>query len=245
MRRFWFLSILFLGAIAVPALADPVPGEDVAACHVRDGDAQTRLDACERVISDGKSAPKDLALAYAIRGDGLFKKRNLDKAVEAYSKAIELDPDAPGFYNARGWSYESMGKDDQAIADYNVALQKRRNFALAYNNRGTVFLRRGALQSALDDFNAALKYNDKLYYAHQNRGRVSMLEAYFEMKLGVLRSLLDDGMRPRLYAPSESTYPLRRCDLLSADRGGTRGAGDDAVHAQFGTRLRRDSASLA
>ena len=36
------------------------------------------------------------------------------------------------------------------------------------------------------------------------RGRVSMLEAYFEMKLGVLRSLLDDGMRPRLAISSDA-----------------------------------------
>jgi tetratricopeptide (TPR) repeat protein len=178
----WFrlLPFLLVWAISVPAFAGPGSADDVAACHAREGDAQSRQDACERVIADGNSAPKEVAYAYAVRGDGLAKKRNHEKAIEAYNKAIELYPDFPGVFNARGWSYESMGKDDEAIADYDLALQKRPNFALAYNNRGTVFLRRGALQSALDDFNAALKYNDKLYYPHQNRGRVLLLNKDYD-----------------------------------------------------------------
>ena len=100
----------------------------------------------------------------AIRGDALFKKRNHDKAIEAYSKGIELDPDNVGFLNARGWAYENKGKDDLAMADYNLALQKRPNFPSPYNNRGTIYLRKGALHSALDDFNAAMRIKHEMYH---------------------------------------------------------------------------------
>jgi tetratricopeptide (TPR) repeat protein len=180
MWRSLFFSLVILGWIAGPALAEPQFGDDAATCRERQPDAQARQDACERVIADGKAAPKDIALAYAIRGDALFKKRNLDKAIEAYGKAIELDPDSVGFLNARGWAYEMSGKDDQAIADYDLALQKRPNFAFAYNNRGTVYLRRGALQSALDDFNAALKIKGDMFFAHNNRGRVLAMNKDFD-----------------------------------------------------------------
>jgi tetratricopeptide (TPR) repeat protein len=180
MWRSLCFPLVILGWIAGPALAEPQLGDDAATCRDRQPDAQTRQDACERVIADGKAAPKDMALAYAIRGDALFKKRNLDKAIEAYSKAIELDPDSVGFLNARGWAYEGSGKDDLAIADYNLALQKRPNFAAAYNNRGTVYLRRGALQSALDDFNAALRIKNDMYFAHTNRGRVLAMNRDFD-----------------------------------------------------------------
>jgi tetratricopeptide (TPR) repeat protein len=160
------LSLVLFGWIAAPALADPQSGDDVAACRSRDGELQARQDACERVIADAKATPKDMAVAYAVRGDAFFKKRNLDKAIESYGKGIELDPDNAGLLNGRGWSYERKGKDDLAIADYNLALQKRPNFAAVYNNRGTLHLRHGALQSALDDFNAALRIKGDMYSAH-------------------------------------------------------------------------------
>jgi tetratricopeptide (TPR) repeat protein len=180
MWRSLCLSLVLLGWIAGPASAEPQLGDDVATCRARDGDAQARLDACERVIADAKAAPKDMAVAYAIRGNTLYTKRALDKAIDAYDKAVELDPDNVAILNARGWAYEMTGKDDQAIADYNLALQKRPNFAIAYNNRGTVYLRRGALQSALDDFNAALRLKNDMYFAHNNRGRVLAMNKDFD-----------------------------------------------------------------
>ena len=180
MWRSLCLSLVALGWLAVPALADPAPADDVATCRTRQDDPKTREDACERLIADGKAAPKDLAVAYAVRGDALFKKRNLDKAIEAYSKGIELDPDHAGLLNGRGWAHESKGEDDLALADYNLALRKRSNFPMAYNNRGTLHLRQGALQSALDDFDAALKIKGDLYHPHLNRGRVLLLNRDYE-----------------------------------------------------------------
>ncbi len=180
MWRSLCLSLVLLGGIAGSALAEPQLGDDAATCRERQGDAQARQDACERVIADGKAAPKDMALAWGVRGNTLFTKHAFDKAIDAYSKGIELDPDNVAILNVRGWSYMITGKDDLAIADYNLALQKRSNFAVAYNNRGLVYLRRGALQSALDDFNAALRIKSDLYPAHNNRGRVLAMNKDFD-----------------------------------------------------------------
>ena len=121
MLRALSLSVLLLLSIALPAIAGAELGDDVAVCREKGSDPKARQDACERLITDNKAAGKDLALAYAIRGNTLFDKRNTDKAIEAYSKAIELDPDNVGFLNARGWAYERRGKDDEAVADYNLA----------------------------------------------------------------------------------------------------------------------------
>jgi len=156
-----FLSIA--SASVTQAVAGLLLGDDVATCRERQGDAQVRLNACERLIASGRAAPKDLALALAVRGDGLAQKRDYDKAIAAYSLAIAADPENVRIIDARGVAYERKGEDDLAMADYQLALQKRPNFALAYNNRGTLFLRKGALQSALDDFNTALKYAPAQY----------------------------------------------------------------------------------
>jgi len=179
MPRTLILSIFVLLSTAVPSIAGPQLGDDVAACLERQGDPKTRQDACERVIADGKANGKDLAIAYAVRGNTLFQKHNNDKAIEAFSKAIELDPDNNGLLNARGWAHERKGQDDLAMADYNLALLKNPSFAIVYNNRGTLYLRKAALQSALNDFNAALKLQPDMYFAHTNRGRVLLINKDF------------------------------------------------------------------
>ena len=171
--------VLFLGQ----AVAGPLLGDDVATCRERQTDFKARLDACERIIAAGQVKGKDLAVALAVRGEGFSQKRDYDKALAAFSSAVEADPENIRIVNGRGWTYERKGQDDLAMADYNLALQKQPNFALAYNNRGTLFLRKGALQSALDDFNAALKYAPSMYFAHANRGRVLALNKEFDAAL--------------------------------------------------------------
>jgi tetratricopeptide (TPR) repeat protein len=173
------ILVLFLGQ----AVAGPLLGDDVATCRERQTDFKARLDACERIIATGQVKGKDLAVALAVRGEGLSQKRDYDKALAAFSSAVEADPENIRIVNGRGWTYERKGEDDLAMADYNLALQKQPNFALAYNNRGTLFLRKGALQSALDDFNAALKYAPSMYFAHANRGRVLALNKEFDAAL--------------------------------------------------------------
>jgi tetratricopeptide (TPR) repeat protein len=174
------LSILAFCLTAIPAAAGPLLDDDLATCRERQGDPKARHDACERLIADGKTIGKDLALAYAVRGNAFYLKRDQVRAIEAFSKAIELDPDNVAFLNSRGWSYELRGQDDLALADFNLALQKRPNAPVIYNNRGMIYLRRGALQSALDDFNAALKFKPDMYYAHTNRGRVLAMNRDFD-----------------------------------------------------------------
>ena len=180
MLRALVLSIVALCSIAVAAIAGPELGDDLATCRDRQSELQARMDACDRIIADGTVTGKDLASAYASRANGLSAKRQQDKAIEAYSKAIELDPDNVGHLNARGWIYEITGKDDQAIADYNLAMQKRPNYPFPYLNRGSVYMRKGAFQSALDDFNAAIRLKPDLYYAHAWRGRALAMTKDFD-----------------------------------------------------------------
>jgi tetratricopeptide (TPR) repeat protein len=183
MVRALTLSMLILLSIAVPAFAGAELGDDVAICRDKGGDPKVRQDACERLIINNEATGKDLALAYAIRGNTLFEHRNIDKSIEAYNKALELEPDNVLYLNARGWAYERRGKDDEAIADYNLALQKRPNYAVVYRNRGTLYLRKGALQSALDDFNAALRLKGDLYYALTDRGRIEIINKDYDAAL--------------------------------------------------------------
>ena len=208
MLRALSLSILVLLSIAAPAIAGAELGDDLAACRERGVDSQARRDACQRLITDNKAAGKDLALAYAVTGRGFELKRDRVRAIEVYSKAIELDPDNADYFNSRGWNYQAKGQDDQAIADYSIALQKRPNLAFVYRNRGAAYLRKGAFQSALDDFNAALRIKGDMYYALTDRGRIEIMNKDYDA------ALADFATAEKVF-PNLPQAPLFRCNAYT------------------------------
>ena len=64
----------------------------------------------------------------------------MGRAIEAYSKAIELDPSYAEAYYARGSAYYyNNGQYDRAIEDSSKAISLKPDFGVAYSNR-VVFL---------------------------------------------------------------------------------------------------------
>src|SRR3989338_1360137 len=97
-------------------------------------------------------------------------KKDYDKAIEAYTSAIALDPNDAFAYNNRGNAYADKGQHDRAIEDYNKVIALDPNDALAYNNRGIAYGKKGQHDRAIEDYNKviALDPNDAL--AYNNRG---------------------------------------------------------------------------
>ncbi|MET4420995.1 tetratricopeptide repeat protein [Bradyrhizobium barranii] len=174
------LTLAILISNAAIAAAEPQAGDDLATCRDRQAEAQARATACDNLLKADKLGGKDKSLALVVRGNALINKRDYDRAIEALSSALDLDPDNVGAINLRGLSHERKGEDDLAMADYNLAIQKRANFGYAYNNRGTIHLRRGALQSALDDFNLSIKYTPAFLLGWTNRARMRTLNKDFD-----------------------------------------------------------------
>ncbi|MDR2491690.1 MAG: zinc-ribbon domain-containing protein, partial [Spirochaetaceae bacterium] len=64
--------------------------------------------------------------AHIARAKEYAKKRDYDKAIAEYTKAIELDPDNVAAYVRRGEAYycrDDDGDDNRAIADYTRAIK--------------------------------------------------------------------------------------------------------------------------
>ncbi len=211
MLRTLFVSAVILVISAVrPAVAGPTLADDLETCRNKQTeDKAGRLEACERVIAGGQATGKDLALAYAVRGQEFQRKRNYDKAIAAFSAAHDADPDEANYINARGFAFEQKGDDDHAMADYNLVLQMRPRSPLALYNRGTLYMRKAALQSALDDFNAALALKPDLYRALADRGRVRTVNKDFD------GALADFAEAERLF-PAATQVANFRCLTYTA-----------------------------
>ena len=101
------------------------------------------------------------------------RKKDCLKAIEHYSKSIELDPRKPSAYYNRGSAYFDKGAYDRAFEDYNKAIELDPKFADAFNNRGNVHLYKGAYDRAFEDYNKAIElkaveayYNRSLCWLH-------------------------------------------------------------------------------
>ena len=99
-------------------------------------------------------------------------KKDYDRAITDYNKAIELDPKYVLAYNNRGRAYADNKKDyDRAITDYNKAIELDPKYAYAYNNRGRVYAyNKKDYDRAITDYNRAIELDPKYVHAYNNRG---------------------------------------------------------------------------
>ena len=106
------------------------------------------------------------------QGDFLMTLRQIDKAIERYSHAINLNPNNAFTCNNRGVAYTNKGEFDKAIVDYTKAIELNPNFALAYTNRGTAYGKKADLARATVDFTESIQLNPNYAEAYNNRGLV-------------------------------------------------------------------------
>lgn len=107
-------------------------------------------------------------------------ENDLNKKIEYYSKAINIDPNFTLAYNNRGVVYKNLKRYDEAIADYNRAINTKPNFGMAYNNRGIAYFYLKKYNEAIADFTKTISLepnNPNPYfdrgYTYETTGRIS------------------------------------------------------------------------
>jgi tetratricopeptide (TPR) repeat protein len=123
-------------------------------------------------------------------------RKEVNKAVQDYNKAIQLDPNCLEAYFLRGQTYERKGEYDKAIQDLNKAIElkpeswvthcvrsriymKRKEYDKAiqdyswmkdYKKRGWAYLKKGEYDKAIQDLNKALQLDQKCHEVYYFRG---------------------------------------------------------------------------
>lgn len=83
-------------------------------------------------------------------------KKDYDKAMEYYSKAIEIEPKW-GYFWSRGEVWRKKKDFERAVEDYTSAINIDPTFAAAYTDRGSCYISMGKHETALSDYKKALE----------------------------------------------------------------------------------------
>ncbi len=135
-----------------------------------------------KVEGDGKKEPTlsfeainqfNLGVSYQNRKDYV-------KAIEAYKRAIELDPNYIEAYNNLGILYQEIGDDHSAYETYQRLINVNPDYEKVYNNLGLLFYQRGQYGEALEAFQKALTINPKNLESYLNLGVIYKKQGQWE-----------------------------------------------------------------
>ncbi len=110
-------------------------------------------------------------IAYKSLGDYYYDNHEIEKALNDYNKAIELDSNYVGGYSNRAQLYFNTGKTDLALADCNKAIALNSNSAGCYYNRGFIYSTIiDKKDAAIADYTKAITLDSNYEMAWLNRG---------------------------------------------------------------------------
>jgi tetratricopeptide (TPR) repeat protein len=110
-------------------------------------------------------------LLYEDSGHYSSNAKNYTKAIQNFSKVIELNPNYHLGYYYRATAKSILGDLDGEIEDNTKAIELKPNYVMAYNNRGLAKLKQKKYIEALKDFNKVIELKPD-YLGYFTRAKV-------------------------------------------------------------------------
>jgi len=117
------------------------------------------------------SSHQQQAEAAKQEADRLAKAHEYAAAIEAYGRAIRINPGLAGAYRDRGTAYRGLGKPESAIHEYDKAIQLDPEDAGAYFGRGNAYVTLDRFEPAIHDFDQAIRIRPDSDLAYSARSR--------------------------------------------------------------------------
>lgn len=153
-------------------------------------ETKEKLQKFTRILSNIKEEKDYTDLDWFFKADAELEKKNYEKAVEFYTKAIKLNPKDANIYNNRGWSYFLMKDYDKAILDFKTALTLDSTLSMSYNNLGNSYSRKENFGEAIEAYENAIKFEPNDDLAYQNLAELFVMANKYEKALITIRKAL-------------------------------------------------------
>ncbi|KAL9249366.1 Hsp70-Hsp90 organizing protein 2-like protein [Drosera capensis] len=105
-------------------------------------------------------------------GNAAYKRKEFEKAIGCYTKAIELDDEDISFFTNRAAVYLEMGKYDECIQDCDKAVERGRELRSDYKMVARALTRKGTalakMAKSSKDYDVAIEVFQKALTEHRN-----------------------------------------------------------------------------
>lgn len=126
---------------------------------------------------------KNLVVVYAKLADTYDRAKLYDKAVDAYNKALALNPNDATLHNGLGNTFAETGKIPEAEAEFQKsATLDPAGASKAYYNLGAIMYNSGKMDAAVDAFKKATQADPKMAAAYFLEGQALMGKATLDPK---------------------------------------------------------------
>ncbi len=145
------------------------------------------------LLAGSTRLPANLLTAddYFARGNAYYEAGDYQQALEAYNRALELEPDHPNILNNRGNALDELERYEEALKDYNRALELEPDHPNILNNRGNTLGNMGRNGDALKDLERAVELEPDNARPLYNRGNILQRLGRHEAALGDLNRALE------------------------------------------------------
>lgn len=149
----------------------------------------------------------NMADEFKRQGNEAFASKNYEVAIEAFTKAIELDPANHVLFSNRSAAYASVKKYAEAYDDAVTTTEIKPDWAKGWNRKGAASHGLGYLQEAQESYENALKYDPE---NSQAKTGISSVQSAIDAGEGTggLGNMFNDPQLIAKLAANPKTAPL-------------------------------------
>ena len=157
----------------------------------------------------GLANSRDLALRLVAIGNGQIKSKNFADAIQAFDKALELDPTNMAAQFGRSQCNIFLGKPLAAVKDLDHLIRAKADSAVLYYYRGWAYSDAKNYSASIEDNNRAIDLNPNFAKAYNNRAWANFLR-------GASLDGLPDAVRAVELDPLDASCLDTRAHILEA-----------------------------
>ena len=144
---------------------------------------------------------------YTEKGNNNYHKSEFEKAIEAYKKAIKIDPDSDGAHHNIGLAYDNLGKFEKAIEAYKKAIKINPNNDGAYFGMGLAYYNLDKFEEAIEAYKKAIEISPNSDVAYDGMGLAYLKLGKFKETMEAYKKAID--LNPALiHSKQQNWHPL-------------------------------------
>ncbi len=158
-------------------------------------------------------------LIFSLLGTTFLQLKDYNKAIENFTKSINLNPKYPESFNNRGIAYAEIQSYRLAIKDYNDAINLNKNYFSPYLNKGIALKNSQKFNQAIDCFKICIKINPKDPIVYNNLGNLFVkLEKNDEAYLAFEKAIILKNNFAQAYSNrGDLNFSLKKYNLALDD----------------------------